>query len=244
MVLQQVLSVASVLQIDALLVDVVVALEKDVTVDNCASMLACADCHHLPKLKNAAEAVAQEAFVAVASDPAVPASSMLALLQSDNLNVNSEQDVFKTLTTWLKGQAEPLGEAEQLEMFGLVRFTLLSRDFVDSTIMAESVCSTPRASMLTQFTNLVFGGAKPQERSRTNGSNILSAEAHCQIISWLDKGTPTKLQLLHRASVDGWKALDFHSRCDNKGPTITVIKCTGGYVFGGFTSTAWASANS
>jgi len=30
-------------------------------------------------------------------------------------------------------------------------------------------------------------------------------------------------------------------RCDNKGPTVTVIKCTDGYVFGGFTSTAWAS---
>ena len=85
MVLQQVLSVALVLQIDALsvTVDIAAELEKDVTVDNCTSILACADCHHLPQLKQKGQAVAKRAFVAVASDPVVPASSMLVLLQSE-----------------------------------------------------------------------------------------------------------------------------------------------------------------
>ena len=239
--LQQMLTVASVLQIDALLADLVTVLERGITVGNCASMLACADRHHLPQLKNKAEAVAQEAFVAVASDPAVPASSILELLQSDNLNVNSEQEVFETLATWLKGQAEPLGEAEQLEMFGLVRFTLLSQDFIDSTIMSKPAFSTPRASMLTQFKSAFFGSAKAQQRGGKNDSNVLSAEAYRQVLSWLDKGAATKLELLYCASHDGWEGADFHSRCDNKGPTVTVIKCSDGYVFGGFTSTAWAS---
>jgi len=49
--LQQILSVVSVLQIDALLADVVTVLENGITVDNCASMLACADHLHLPQLK-------------------------------------------------------------------------------------------------------------------------------------------------------------------------------------------------
>jgi len=243
MVLQQVLSVASVLQIDALLADVVAALEKDVTVYNCASMLACADRHQLPKLKKEGEAVAKGAFVAVASDPAVPASSMMVLLQSDDLNVKSEQEVFETLTTWLKGQAEPLGEVEQLAMFSLVRFTLLSQDFIDSVVMAEPACSTPRARTLwlTQFKNAFFGGTKPQQREMAN-SKILSVDQHRQIILWLDRGAATKLGLLYRASSDGLEAVDFHSRCDNKGPTVTVIKCTGGYIFGGFTRTPWTSS--
>ena len=223
--LQHLLLVASVLQIDALLADVVIALENDVTVDNCASMLACADSHHLQNLKKKGEDVAKEAFVAVASDPAVPASSMLALLQSNTLNVNSEQEVFETLSTWLKGQAEPLGEEEQLKMFGLVRFALLPQDFIDSTVMAEPAFSTPRACKLwlTQLKDL-FGGEKPQQRVGASPSKILSAEAHNQVLSWLNMGATPKLELLYRASNDGFEGRDFHSRCDNKCPTVTVIK--------------------
>ena len=52
---------------------------------------------------------------------------------------------------------------------------------------------------------------------------------------------PPKLTLLYRASRDGWISSDFHSKCDYKGPTLTVIKCTGGYVFGGYANAAWTS---
>ena len=42
-----------------------------------------------------------------------------------------------------------------------------------------------------------------------------------------------------RASVDGWAARTFHSRCDGKGPTATVIR-VGKYIFGGYTSISWS----
>ncbi|CAH3143484.1 unnamed protein product [Pocillopora meandrina] len=42
-----------------------------------------------------------------------------------------------------------------------------------------------------------------------------------------------------RASVDGWASTTFHSKCDNKGPTATIIR-VGKYIFGGYTSTSWA----
>ena len=42
-----------------------------------------------------------------------------------------------------------------------------------------------------------------------------------------------------RASVDGWAASTFHSRCDNKGPTVTIIRVGGKYIFGGYTSLSW-----
>ena len=38
-----------------------------------------------------------------------------------------------------------------------------------------------------------------------------------------------------RASVDGWAGSTFHSRCDSKGPTVTIIR-VGRYIFGGYTS--------
>jgi hypothetical protein len=40
---------------------------------------------------------------------------------------------------------------------------------------------------------------------------------------------------LYRGSIHGWKCKHFHSRCDNKGPTIALFKvkgteeCIGGY---------------
>jgi hypothetical protein len=78
-------------------------------------------------------------------------------------------------------------------------------------------------------------------------SQILSPQQHDQILSWLPEssgGKHMKLELLYRASRDGWQCQDFHSRCDNKGATVTVIKCTGGFVFGGYADASWSSSGS
>ena len=37
----------------------------------------------------------------------------------------------------------------------------------------------------------------------------------------------------------GFKAQAFHSRCDNQGPTLTIIKSGMGKVFGAYTDIAW-----
>ena len=47
-------------------------------------------------------------------------------------------------------------------------------------------------------------------------------------------------RLLFRASRDGFAASVFHSKCDHKGATITVVK-SGGSIFGGFTENPWKS---
>jgi len=51
------------------------------------------------------------------------------------------------------------------------------------------------------------------------------------------------LTLLYRASHDGWNSSDFHAKCDNKGETLTLVKCTDGYVFGGYASVSWKSGS-
>ena len=38
-------------------------------------------------------------------------------------------------------------------------------------------------------------------------------------------------------------ASDFHAKCDNKGATITVIRSTDGFMFGGFSDKPWTSSN-
>ncbi|CAH3181137.1 unnamed protein product, partial [Porites evermanni] len=40
------------------------------------------------------------------------------------------------------------------------------------------------------------------------------------------------------ASVNGWDKRTFHSLCDNKGPTVTIVR-VGKYIFGGYSSVSW-----
>ena len=73
------------------------------------------------------------------------------------------------------------------------------------------------------------------------GSTILSIEQRQTLTGWL-KGTLTSAShnyaLIYRASRDGWGATNFHSCCDRKGPTVTVVK-SGNNIFGGYTEQHW-----
>ncbi len=48
--------------------------------------------------------------------------------------------------------------------------------------------------------------------------------------------------LLYRATRDGFDSQAFHSKCDGKRNTITIIKNNLNYVFGGYASSAWNSS--
>lgn len=45
-----------------------------------------------------------------------------------------------------------------------------------------------------------------------------------------------RLHLLYKASVHGFTAAAFHSRCDTQGPTVIVAYNAAGFVFGAYTS--------
>ena len=49
------------------------------------------------------------------------------------------------------------------------------------------------------------------------------------------------IRLLYRATRDGFTDAAFHSKCDGKANTITIIKNNLNYVFGGYASKAWHS---
>ncbi|KAL9961748.1 hypothetical protein ACROYT_G030755 [Oculina patagonica] len=51
-------------------------------------------------------------------------------------------------------------------------------------------------------------------------------------------GSHPQWVLCYRASIYGWAASTFHSRCDGKRDTVTIIK-KGQYVFGGYTDIPW-----
>ena len=54
----------------------------------------------------------------------------------------------------------------------------------------------------------------------------------------------TKWEMIFRASKDGFRAKQFHAKCDGFARTLTVIKTIDGFIFGGYTEQAWHSNNS
>ena len=81
-----------------------------------------------------------------------------------------------------------------------------------------------------------------------NDSVILSSDQSQILMDWAkDIRAPTDSSgnlfpvLLYRASRNGWAASNFHSCCDLKGPTVTVVKSSGNYVFRGYTEHQWES---
>ena len=50
-----------------------------------------------------------------------------------------------------------------------------------------------------------------------------------------------KWKLLYRASEHNYTGKSFHECCDDvKGPTLIVIKSSGGWIFGGYTTQSWS----
>ena len=75
-------------------------------------------------------------------------------------------------------------------------------------------------------------------------SNILSDEHKDILVNrWLTdqlKSPHSTFVLLYRASRDGWSSTTFHARCDERGPTMVVVKSVD-CLFGGFTEQSWDS---
>ena len=57
------------------------------------------------------------------------------------------------------------------------------------------------------------------------------------LLEWTDY---YEWKLLYRASEHGYSAESFHEYCDDKGPTLIVIKSSGGWIFGGYTTQSWS----
>ena len=80
-------------------------------------------------------------------------------------------------------------------------------------------------SLLVKFTSYILGQ---------------NEKYHEALESMVYAVTPTngKWTRCYNARSDGFTAHAFHSRCDNKGPTITLVKVRE-FIFGGFLDQNW-----
>ncbi len=71
------------------------------------------------------------------------------------------------------------------------------------------------------------------------GSMILLDEQYDSYLrEWL--GNDYKWKLIYRASEHRYTAESFHQYCNNKGPTLVLIKSSEGWIFGGYTTQSWS----
>eukprot|EP01132_Coremiostelium_polycephalum_P008090 gene8090-9956_t len=71
----------------------------------------------------------------------------------------------------------------------------------------------------------------------------VNQELFTKINEWGGFQSNQKWKSIYQASKDGFSASTFHQKCNNKGPTITIIWSKTGNIFGGYTSLKWDSSN-
>ena len=92
-------------------------------------------------------------------------------------------------------------------------------------------------SLTVKLTKPAFYGIPDLEKSailKMDSSYITELDAMLAPV----KSNSSRWRLCWRGKSDGWLASTFHSNCDNKGATVTVIQ-VGVYVFGGYVDVSW-----
>jgi hypothetical protein len=94
-------------------------------------------------------------------------------------------------------------------------------------------CSTKKDILKEE---LNYYGLKEVVMPRLEMDSAVLTESLLQFLSECGIGSG---QLLYRRSRDGNTAQDFHHLCDDKGPTLTIVKTQQQLIIGGFTERIW-----
>ena len=70
-----------------------------------------------------------------------------------------------------------------------------------------------------------------------SGTKIVNKQYDSKLREWFGY---YKWKLHYRANSYTYLAKFFHYYCDNKGPTLIIIKSSGGWIFGGYTTKSWS----
>ena len=120
---------------------------------------------------------------------------------------------------------------------------------IDSKTIINDLCSTVnelRKQIKSLTTNI------PEEKLAENLKSkeiLLDEEEKKMVCDWILKqmkseGKKIEMNLLYRLTKNGDSSSNFHSYCNSKGYTLSLIRNTKGYRCGGFTSQSWGSRGS
>jgi hypothetical protein len=192
----------------------------------------------------------------------LPAPLLEIILKRDDLNL-IEIKIWDYLIKWGLEQEKTLDEdvskwnQDNFNTFekvihkfmSLIRFyDISSEDYFFKVRPFEEILPEEIKGEILKF--YMIPGYKPKNVLLRNSVDSVSINPkHAALFSnWIDRRRGKvnyKFSLLYRASRDGNTAEEFHSKCDNKGATIVVVKIKDSeQIVGGYNSISWDSSGS
>ncbi|XP_015762241.1 PREDICTED: hemicentin-2-like [Acropora digitifera] len=166
-----------------------------------------------------------------------PPSKIASMLSSTvRLNCSATGDPQPIISWRKQGGQLPIGRSRQINGF-LIITNLQQSDAGNYTCTAISAS----LSDVEAVTTLEI------QKAALTSSSILGSLNRKYLLKMnlflapvLRSSSRSRFVRCWRAKTDGWAASTFHSNCDGKGPTVTIIQ-VGSYIFGGYTDMSWSS---
>ncbi|CAB4444538.1 unnamed protein product [Rhizophagus irregularis] len=188
---------------------------------------------------------------------------MELLLKRDDL-LSDEIDIWNNLLKWGLAQHSNISQdvtkwnKEQITMMErtlhrfipLIRFyDISSEDFFYKVLPYKELLSDQLVYKVQEFhmvANKKLNVDIQPPRLKSVDSVLINSRHFALFASWISKENitikynPYKFNLLYRGSRDGMTVEEFHSKCDNKGASILVIKIkNSNYIVGGYNPVNW-----
>jgi hypothetical protein len=180
---------------------------------------------------------------------------VISILQSDKIT-GDEIDVYKAAIKWGKSHCKDkvlytdLKEVLQ-NVMKHIRYPLIdAKDLIETVrhdgfmprelyVWALEYNASPESFKFSSIPSF-------KERAKCFfGGSLLSAGHSSQLFRFLSQAkcdsAKKQWKVIYKASKDGFASTTFHQKCDNQGETITVIKASNGYLFGGYNPQSWTS---
>mmetsp|Transcript_9594 Transcript_9594/g.14166 ORF Transcript_9594/g.14166 Transcript_9594/m.14166 type:complete len:568 (-) Transcript_9594:29-1732(-) len=111
---------------------------------------------------------------------------------------------------------------------------LRSASWNDENLAAARLSYTPADLSVKKRKNVYPPPTPPFD------SYIINHKMGVQLNKWYGE-LRQKWKLIYRATRDGWTSQNWHSKVDNKGATLTLLRHSNGSIFGGYTPIKWMS---
>jgi len=133
------------------------------------------------------------------------------------------------------------------EFRGDEKYNKLS-EIVNSLINEVKELKDENSKMKEQLNELIKFKNETEEKEKyhnlKNSSIITDRDKMKMISDWIKPNTKIIYNQIYKATRDGGTGPIFHSYCDNKGPTLTLIESKNNYIFGGYITISWDSPKS
>ena len=174
----------------------------------------------------------------------------IKLINKNNKNIiftleNNDKDIWKT--TFKDNFLYTIEFIENKQLIGRVLYKIESNKIVK--FKESNFIKTSQNLSNLKIKNKLFEIEKEINDFVIKDSYILSNPKNYSLITtdedfkFLSQNINSNLklyyELLYKATIDGEASSVFHSKCDEKGPTITVVKVLNGSKCGGFTPISW-----